>query len=142
MRVAASHTTENAFWTTIANALDAETDPGQAIVYSGTCPARGVAVGGSNHVVLTFTLQKPCAASITDGVLTFDNINYGMVESTYAHSFVRFQDGVGNWVMDVDSGVVAVPLGDGTLAAWQFDAASYAIGALIVPTSLALRFPV
>jgi hypothetical protein len=141
MRVAASHTVENAYWTTIANALDANANPGQALVYSGPCPARGVAVSGANHLILTFTLAKPCVASITNGVLTFNTVAYGMVESTYAHSFVRFQDGAGAWVMDVDSGVVAVPLGDGSLAAWQFDAASYAVGALIVPTALALRFP-
>ncbi len=141
MRVASSHTIENAFWTSIAAALDADTDPGQAIVYSGTCPARGVAVGGSNHVVMTYTLPKPCAASIANGILTFDTIAYAMVESTDAHSFVRFLDGAGTWVMDVDTGVLNVPLADGQLAAWQFDAASYTVGALVVPTSLTLRFP-
>jgi hypothetical protein len=141
MRVAASHTVENAFWTSIAAALDANANPGQALVYSGTCPARGVAVSLSNPLILTFTLAKPCAASIANGVLTFNTGAYAMVASTYAHSFVRFQDGAGAWVMDVDSGVLSVPLGDGSLAAWQFDAASYAIGALIVPTSLVLQFP-
>lgn len=141
MRVAAPHGIENAYWTSIAALLDAQATPGKAKVYSGTCPARGVAVGGGNVLVMEFTLQKPCAASIADGILTFASVGYAMVASTEAHTFVRFEDGSGNWVMDVDSGVIATPLADGSLAAWQFDAASYTVGALIVPTSLALRFP-
>jgi len=141
MRVVGVQSVENSYWTSIAALLDAQATPGKAHVYSGTCPAPGVAVDGSNVRVMTFTLQKPCAASIDHGILTFAPVDYAIVESTAEHTFVRFEDGSGNWVMDVDSGVKNVPLADGSLAAWQFNAASYTVGALIVQTSLALRFP-
>jgi len=141
MRVAAAHSVENAFWTTISNALDAETDPGKAQIYSGTCPARGVDIGGGNTLIAEFTLVKPCAASIANGILTFTAWQYAIVLSTATVSFGRFLDGSDNWVMDVDCGVLNTPLGDGSLAAWQWDQASFPVGALIVPTSLTLKFP-
>jgi hypothetical protein len=141
MRVAAAHSVENAYWTSIANALDAQSSPGQALIYSGTCPARGVAVSSGNHLICTFLLQKPCAASIANGILTLNTIAYAMVTGTDAHSFARFQDGSGNWVMDLDTGVINTPLADGSLAAWQFNMASYSAGSLLVPSVLTLSFP-
>lgn len=141
MRVAAPRSIENAYWTAISNLLDAQSSPAQALIYSGTCPARGAAVSGSNHLICSFTLQKPCAASIANGVLTLNAIAYAPVTDDAAHSFARFVDGAGNWVMDLDTGLINVPLSDGSYAAWQFNMSSYAVGGLLVPTGLTLSFP-
>lgn len=134
MRVEAAFSFENAFWTAIAAALDAHTTPGRARVYSGTPPARGGALTGGNVLVVDFTLADPCAASISDGVLTLGAVAPALVLSTAAHTFARFESGAGTWVMDIDSGI----LGSG--AAWEFNASSFAVGALILPDSLTFYF--
>ncbi len=131
---------ENAYLTSIANALDAQSTPGKFQLYSGTRPAGGGALSG-NTKIIEWVLPKPCAASIADGVLTFNTIAYSQTLANSAHTFARGVDGADNWVVDLDTGVLNVPLADGSLAAWQFDAASYPVGALLIPTVLALKFP-
>lgn len=141
MRIAGPHEDENAFWQAKVDRLDSQTSPGKALVYSGDCPARSVAVDGGNTLIAEFVLQKPCAVSIANGILTFAAIPYAIVLSSAAHSFVRFVDGAGAWVMDCDSGIINMPLADGSYPVVGFNAASYAVGGLLVPTTLTLRFP-
>jgi hypothetical protein len=140
MRLAALRSIENAYWTAIAAALDAASSPGQAWLCSGPVPARGVALSGSNHIICQFTLQKPCG-SVASGALTLNPVNYAPVLNDSEHTFGRFVDGDGNFVFDVDTGVVGQTLPDGTTAAWMWNMASYGIGGLLVPTNLILRFP-
>lgn len=135
MRVAAARSLENAYWQGIANALDAHSQAGKARIYSGPVPARGAALGGSNVLIVEWTLQKPCAASIADGRLTLKDLGNGLVQSDAAHTFARFTDGAGNFVMDLDTGLLN---GD---AAWRFSQASYAIGSYILPEGLTFDFP-
>jgi len=86
-------------------------------------------------------LQKPCAASIANGTLTFNSVQPAQVLANVAHSWARGVDGSGNWVFDMDTGILNTPLSDGSLAAFQFDAASWAAGSYLWLTSLALKFP-
>lgn len=140
MKISAPASVANAFWTAIANLIDAQSTAGKAKVYSGAMPANGGALGSGNVLVMEFQLAKPCAASITNGIMTFASLGFAMAVSTEEHRFVRFEDGNGNWAMDVDSGVINTPLADGTLPVMRFSAASYSIGSTIAVTSAALHF--
>lgn len=106
----------------IADAIDADTDPGEFRLYSGTRPAPG----GTPTGVLqcTLILAQPCATlHATDATLIFATPVEGVRMDDETITWGRFVDGAGNYVMDGD---VAASAAD-----FLIDSASGVIGALI-----------
>ena len=135
MRFAVSHTIENAYWSSVVTLLNAQAGAGKALLYSGPVPSRGTAATVANTLIASFDLQKPAEASITGGVLTLASIDPATVLSSAAHTYAAFVDGSGAWVAHCDTGTA------GSGAAWVWNAASYTVGGILVPTTLTLRFP-
>lgn len=140
MRVAVKRSIENDFWTAISTAIDAAATPGKARVYDGPVPARAAAPSG--NLLMEFTLPKPCAASISNGILTLNPVMWAQVAHSGSPSFVRFVDGDGVYVMDLDAGKEDVQLSDGTLPGFKFDKASYSAGEYAAPVSIVIKSPV
>lgn len=135
MRVAVSHSIEDAYWTAVASALDSAATPGKLRLYSGPVPVRGVVANPGNVLVAEFNLQKPAAASISNGVLTLANIPPAPVASTETIGYAVAVNGDGVFVAHLDTGLA------GSGAAWVWTNLSFSIGDSLAPTVLTLRFP-
>lgn len=131
---------QDAVWTAIAAVVDAQSSPGTMRVYAGTRPANGGALAG-NTMMAEFTLRKPCSASITGGVWTLQGVDHAQVVAAGSPSFVRFSDGADNFAVDVDAGVVGVPLADSSFAAMLFPKAAFSAGEYLLVPDLVLRWP-
>jgi hypothetical protein len=117
----------NARLQVLADAVDAGAGAGKLRIFDGTRPATGEAVTDQT-LLIQFTLTKPCASSIADGVLTWDldpditaycEVFSGSKEATWA----RLVDSDGNAVGDGDVGLTgsgsAIELSAVTLAGGQ-----------------------
>lgn len=94
----------NARLQVIADAIDAgASDPGYMEIYDGTQPATGAAVTDQTLLGMV-TFSKPCAASITGGVLTFDDITGSNAVADGIATWVRVYDGDDVFVLDMDVG--------------------------------------
>ena len=77
--------------TQISNDIDGGTGAGLLRIYDGTRPAKA---GTATTLLAELTFSDPCAASITNGVLTFDTIT----EDSSANA-----DGTATWARVVQS---------------------------------------
>lgn len=137
MRLAAHYDLVNADWQAKADALNASATPGKAKVYSGPVPDRGVTPDGD--LMLTYTLQQPCEASIAGGILTMKPVLFAQVQASGSPTLVRLENGDGDFVMDCDAGQEGVLLPDGSLPAFRFDQSAYAAGEYVQPLTIEFR---
>lgn len=97
----------NAQLNVLRDALDVGATPGKMLLYGGTRPDTGAAIGEAPHLA-TCVLSKPSAANAAGGELTFaaitDELNAPAAgDATWA----RFVDGDDAFVCDADVGVFA-----------------------------------
>ncbi len=95
---------KNARANALVNQIDAASTPATIILYSGTAPI-GVGAITTQVALVTLTLQKPCFASITNGVITLNAITEQMVQATGTAGFARLLDGDGVAIADMTIGI-------------------------------------
>jgi len=95
---------KNARANALVNQIDVATNPATIILYSGTAPI-GVGAITTQVALVTLPLQKPCYASITNGVITLNAIIEQMVQATGTAGFARLLDGDGIAIADMTIGI-------------------------------------
>jgi hypothetical protein len=105
MTIKLSSTLRAARATLIKNAIDADTNPGKLLIYTGTMPAtRGGAIT-TQTLLGTLTLSKPCGTTDEDGTV-FDTITDDTAaDANGTIGFCRMLDGADTFVLDGDAGI-------------------------------------
>lgn len=85
--------------------IDAASNPGAMILYTGEAPV-GVGTITSQQALVTLSLQKPCYATIENGVITLNSIAEQMVQTTGTTGFARLLDGNNVAIADMTIGVI------------------------------------
>ena len=85
--------------------IDAASNPGIMILYTGVAPV-GVGTITSQQALVTLSLQKPCYATIENGVITLNSIAEQMVQTTGTAGFARLFDGNNVAIADMTIGVI------------------------------------
>lgn len=89
----------------ILDAIDAGAGAGEIRIYSGTQPATGDALGGTNVLLGTIVLSDP-AGTIANGVLTFSPMSDDTsADADGTITWVRIVDSDGNFCVDMDAGI-------------------------------------
>ncbi|MEC7120590.1 MAG: hypothetical protein VXW65_11915 [Pseudomonadota bacterium] len=86
----------------LTRALDADSDAGQLLIYSGAQPSAGDVPAGDLLIALSFS--KPSMSGISGGVLTLSNPAPEFVAISGIATWGRLTDGAGAWVADVSVG--------------------------------------
>jgi hypothetical protein len=91
----------------IADAIDGGTGPNATLsIYTG---ARPVTPGGAitdQVLIVALPFAVPCAQSVSGGILTFSPLAETMAPGTVAPVWARAADRDGNFVADLDVGLV------------------------------------
>lgn len=93
----------DAYLALIADRIDSGAGPGKLRLYTGPRPAGGAAVT-TQVMIAELTFSYPCAASILNGVLTFNPIFAGEVVAIGDIEWGRMVSSEGVFVLDGDVG--------------------------------------
>jgi hypothetical protein len=99
----------------IITALDAGSEGGKILIYTGTQPSAGASIT-TQTLLATCTLSKP-SATLANGVLTFSPITEdSLADATGTIAWARVTDSSGTFVLDMAAGLTGSELIFNTLA--------------------------
>ncbi len=88
----------------LANQIDASSAAGSLTIFTGAAPV-GVGTVTTQTALVVMPLQKPCSASIANGILTLANITEQMVQTTGQAAWARLKNGDGVAIADMSVGL-------------------------------------
>lgn len=106
----------------ILNAIDAGESPGNIMLFNGPVPLNCAGTTGSNTLLATFTLSKPCG-TLTGTILSLWPAAAALIAGTGTPTFMRVINSLGNIVVDVTADVMS--MNDSNLVAGNYLSMSY-----------------
>ena len=104
MTMAYTVAVKNARAQALANQIDASSSAGSLTIFTGVAPV-GVGAITTQTALVAMPLQKPCSATISNGVLTLANITEQMVQTTGQAAWARLKNGDGVAIADMSVGL-------------------------------------
>lgn len=124
--------------TAFAEAIDADTNPGEIRIYDGSMPANAETAISGQTLLATLTFSSPPQSGVSNGVLTFDDITEDSeADASGTATWARIVDGDGATIADVNVGTSDATLILNTTSIVQGGPVRITSGTMTLPSGVA-----